>query len=134
VGRDRHPDDRRRHQRRPSLPASAVIFGTIPPGLVTDWHPSPFRGLVITLSGEAEHEAGDGTRRRFGPGSIFLAEDTTGQGHRTRSHTSQPSHGLIVSLSPAPNPQPLPEPDNAAGTKRSASASGNPGAGDTRTG
>ena len=88
----------------PPLPASAVIFGTIPPGLVTDWHPSPFRGLVITLSGEAEHEASDGTRHRFGPGSIFLAEDTTGQGHRTRSNASQPSHGLIVRLGPAPNP------------------------------
>jgi quercetin dioxygenase-like cupin family protein len=88
------------------LPASAVTFGTIPPGLVTDWHPSPFRGLVITLSGEAEHEASDGTRHRFGPGGIFLAEDTTGQGHRTRSDTSQPSHGLIVSLTPSPDHKP----------------------------
>jgi quercetin dioxygenase-like cupin family protein len=82
------------------LPASAVTFGTIPPGLVTDWHPSAIRGLVITLSGEVEHEAADGTRRRFGPGDIFLAEDTTGTGHRTRSHSSQPCVGVIVALNP----------------------------------
>lgn len=82
------------------LPASAVMFGTVPPGLVTDWHPSPLRGLVITLSGEVEHEATDGTRRRFGPGGIFLAEDTTGTGHRTRCHGSGPCLGLIVRLDP----------------------------------
>ena len=80
------------------LPALAVAFGTIPPGLVTDWHPSAIRGLVVTLSGEVEHEAADGTRRRFGPGGIFLAEDTAGTGHRTRSHGTEPCTGLIIAL------------------------------------
>jgi quercetin dioxygenase-like cupin family protein len=80
------------------LSALAVAFGTIPPGLVTDWHPSAIRGLVITLRGEVEHEAADGTCRRFGPGDIFLAEDTTGTGHRTRSHGSQPCTGLVIAL------------------------------------
>ncbi|MGH7771163.1 MAG: hypothetical protein ACREQA_02875 [Candidatus Binatia bacterium] len=33
---------------------------------------------------EIEVEIGDGTVRRFGPGDIMLADDTTGRGHITR--------------------------------------------------
>jgi hypothetical protein len=28
---------------------------------------------------------GDGTKRRFGPGDVVLADDLTGRGHTTRS-------------------------------------------------
>jgi len=28
---------------------------------------------------------GDGTKRRFGPGDVVLADDLTGQGHTTHS-------------------------------------------------
>jgi quercetin dioxygenase-like cupin family protein len=67
------------------LPAVGVSFSRYPAGLVGDWHHAPDRQYVITLTGEVEIEVGDGTRRRFGPGSIFLAEDLTGQGHITRN-------------------------------------------------
>lgn len=64
--------------------ASGVSFRRAPRDHVIDWHPAPRRQYVVTLTGEVEYEIGDGTRRRFGPGSIFLAEDLTGQGHVAR--------------------------------------------------
>ncbi|HZP96393.1 MAG TPA: hypothetical protein VFC31_08690 [Candidatus Limnocylindria bacterium] len=45
---------------------------------------SPCRQLVIPLAGRAEVEASDGTKRVLEVGTILLAEDTTGAGHRIR--------------------------------------------------
>jgi quercetin dioxygenase-like cupin family protein len=45
------------------------------------WHPAPRRQWCITLAGTVEIGIGDGTKRIFGPGDVFLAEDETGQGH-----------------------------------------------------
>jgi len=58
-----------------------IIFREIQPGGSADWHPAPRRQLAINLSGEANIEVSDGTKRRVGPGQIFLVEDTTGKGH-----------------------------------------------------
>jgi hypothetical protein len=66
------------------LPGAGVIFRETPAGAALDYHPAPRRQFVITLSGLGEIECGDGTKRRFGPGDILLAEDTVGQGHITR--------------------------------------------------
>ncbi|MEK7880040.1 MAG: hypothetical protein AAB285_09275 [candidate division NC10 bacterium] len=64
--------------------ATGVAFRRAPAGHVQDWHPAPRRQYVITLSGQAEIEIGDGTVRRFGPGDVMLADDLTGRGHITR--------------------------------------------------
>jgi len=45
------------------------------------WHTAPRRQWCITLSGSCEICIGDGTKRTFGPGDVFLAEDLDGQGH-----------------------------------------------------
>jgi len=45
------------------------------------WHNAPRRQWCITLSGTVEIGIGDGTKRTFGPGDVFLAEDETGEGH-----------------------------------------------------
>ena len=66
------------------VPAEGVIFRETPPGGGLDFHPAPRRQFVVTLSGAAELECGDGTKRQFGAGDIMLADDTTGQGHITR--------------------------------------------------
>jgi hypothetical protein len=66
------------------IPAEGVEFRRAPAGHVMDYHPAPRRQFVITLSGQAEIEASDGQVRRVGPGSIMLADDTTGKGHITR--------------------------------------------------
>jgi quercetin dioxygenase-like cupin family protein len=66
-----------------------IIFRQASPGTVRDWHRAPRRQYVITLSGEGEIEIGDGTKRRFGPGDVMLADDTTGRGHITRAVGNQ---------------------------------------------
>ncbi len=47
-------------------------------------HPAPRRQLIFCLAGIVEIEAGDGTKRRFGPGDIYMADDLTGEGHSHR--------------------------------------------------
>ena len=66
------------------IPAARLFFGVVPPGYCADWHPTPFRQLVVYTAGEVEFETSDGGTRRIGPGSIVLVEDTTGKGHRSR--------------------------------------------------
>ena len=80
------------------VPAIGVIFRETPAGGALDFHPAPRRQLVITLSGLGEIECGDGSRRRFGPGAVMLAEDTTGQGHITRE--IEPRRGIFIPLPP----------------------------------
>ena len=64
--------------------AEGILLREAPPGNIQDWHPAPRRQYVITLSGQGEIEIGDGTKKRFGPGDIMLADDLTGRGHITR--------------------------------------------------
>ena len=49
------------------------------------WHTAPRRQWCITLSGSVEIGIGDGTVKTFAPGDVFLAEDTTGQGHTAKA-------------------------------------------------
>ena len=79
------------------VPAGGVIFRETPEAGALAFHPAPRRQLVITLSGVGEIECGDGSRRRFGPGDIMLADDTTGQGHITRE-IQGPRRGLFIPL------------------------------------
>ena len=65
-------------------PASQYGFMSARPGWQGDWHPTPVRMLTIYLTGEVEVEVSDGAVRRFRPGDVTLAEDTTGEGHRSR--------------------------------------------------
>jgi len=71
-------------------PGDGIIFRHASPGAVNEWHRAPRRQYVINLAGQSEIEIGDGTKRRFGPGDIFLVDDTTGQGHISRAVGSQP--------------------------------------------
>ena len=80
------------------LPASGIIFRSAPPSHSSDYHPVPKRQYVITLSGQVEIETGDGTIRRFGPGDVMLAEDTTGRGHITRVVGDQPRLYAFIPL------------------------------------
>jgi hypothetical protein len=63
-----------------------------------NYHPAPRRQYVITLAGQVEIEIGDGTIRRFGPGDVMLAEDTTGHGHITRVIGGQPRDCIMIPL------------------------------------
>jgi hypothetical protein len=82
----------------PVFPAADVRFGTMPPGWFGDWHPSPQRQFRVQLVGEVEFEVGDGTVRRFGPGSVILLEDLDGKGHRMRVVSNIPSTAAYLRL------------------------------------
>ncbi len=66
------------------IPATAMRVFCPPSGGDAGWHPVPGRVFNLILSGEVEIEVSSGETRRFGPGSLVLGEDTTGQGHQTR--------------------------------------------------
>lgn len=81
------------------LAASDLAFAALPAGYYGDWHPAPRRQYGLLLSGTVEVETGDGARRSFSAGSVFLLEDTTGQGHRTRVVGDQQA---LIALVPVP--------------------------------
>ena len=53
---------------------------------IVNYHRAPHRRWVITLSGSVDIGLADGTHMSFYPGDVFLAEDTTGQGHTATPH------------------------------------------------
>ncbi len=80
------------------IKTSGMIMRETESSFLVDWHPAPRRQYVLTLSGSVEIEVGDGTRRRFGPGDIMLAEDTTGRGHISRAVGNKPRVSIFVTL------------------------------------
>lgn len=70
------------------------------PTYSTPFHnaPAPGRVCVFFLSGAIEIEVGDGTKRRFGPEDILIAEDSTGEGHATREVGDEPRVSVFVPL------------------------------------
>ena len=81
--------------------AKGIVFRTTQPGYFSDWHNAPRRQFVITLSGEVEIGLGDGSKHRYGPGHVTLAEDLTGKGHTTRAVGDQPRMTATIPLEEA---------------------------------
>jgi hypothetical protein len=67
------------------LPALRLFFRDTPPAHVNPKHRAPQRQFIFVTSGIGEIELADGRRHRFVPGDVLFAEDTTGDGHITRS-------------------------------------------------
>lgn len=93
----------------PSIPVYvASLFPATACGLIgssADWdgeraHPTPHRQLLCTLRGAYEVTASDGTVHYFPVGSLLLLDDTTGNGHRTRSIGDDAMLVLSVTLAP----------------------------------
>ena len=64
--------------------AKRFAFLRLPEGWEGNWHRSPKKQMLITMSGELEIEASDGVAHRFPAGYAVLLEDTDGKGHVTR--------------------------------------------------
>jgi hypothetical protein len=64
-----------------TITAKALVFKNDDNRDILGWHNAPRRQWCITLSGTCEIGIGDGSKKTFGPGDVFLAEDVTGQGH-----------------------------------------------------
>jgi len=80
-----------------------VMFREVEGDYEIDFHNAPRRQLVVNLTGSVDIEIGDGTVRRLGPGSILLAEDTTGRGHISRAVNGEPRSCLFVPLDAPPD-------------------------------
>ncbi|CAI8010492.1 hypothetical protein GBAR_LOCUS6924 [Geodia barretti] len=82
----------------PMLGANGVNIRIAQPGYLLEWHCAPRRQYTITLSGVAEVEVSDGTKRQVGAGDVLLAEDLTGAGHITRVISDEPRYYMVVAL------------------------------------
>jgi hypothetical protein len=81
------------------IAAKGVIFRSSDSSeYLIDWHNAPRRQFVINLLGEVEITVSDGETRRFGPGTILLAEDLTGKGHISRGVGTSERQTLFIPL------------------------------------
>lgn len=77
--------------------AKGVMF-RLSPDYFVDWHNAPRRQFVVNVTGSVEIVASDGEKRRFGPGTILLAEDVTGKGHTSRGMGGEERLSLFIPL------------------------------------
>jgi hypothetical protein len=82
----------------PTLPVTGMNFRRSPLDYALDYHPAPRRQFIVNLTGAVEITASDGEVRTFGPGSIMLAEDTTGKGHISKAVGTEERLSLFVHL------------------------------------
>ena len=81
-----------------TVKATGIVFRETAGDYNYDFHVAPRRQYVVNLEGAVEIEIGDGTRRILRSGDILLAEDTTGQGHISRSVEGKPRKSLFITL------------------------------------
>lgn len=81
-----------------AMAAGSLIFRANTGSYDLDWHPAPRRQFVVNLTGEVQITASDGEVRVFGPGSIMLADDTTGKGHQSKATSDAERLSLFVVL------------------------------------
>ena len=70
----------------------------MPPRSPGDGRPTPRRQYLHAISGESESGLGDGQTHTFGPGDARLVEDTTGQGHTTKTVGDGPGITCTIPL------------------------------------
>jgi hypothetical protein len=80
------------------LGATGLVFRRTRPEYDLDWHPAGRRQFVINLTGEVEITASDGEVRVFGPGTVMLADDTTGKGHLSKHVGEEQRLSIFVHL------------------------------------
>jgi hypothetical protein len=80
------------------MKATGIIFRITGPGYDLDWHPVSRKQFVITLEGEGDVVASDGTTRRFGPGDIMLADDMNSKGHLSKAVDGKPRKSVFVTV------------------------------------
>jgi len=81
------------------LPATGMVFLTLPAGWRGIQHPSPHKQIAAILSGRFRVVAGTGEARDFCAGDLFWMEDTTGPGHASSAEGATPVTMVITQLS-----------------------------------
>jgi quercetin dioxygenase-like cupin family protein len=79
-------------------PSTPVVIRAMEPGMFADWHVSPRRLILVTLSGEGELGYEDGTKVRQRAGDMHLELDETGKGHTSRVIGDKPRVVMIIPL------------------------------------
>ena len=92
-----------------------ITLNNRPSPTFSDFHTAPRRQYVVNLSGVAEFETADGTKRRLLPGDVLVAEDLTGHGHIARSIGTTPRVSLAIPLAEA---APARKPRSRSGSTR----------------
>ena len=77
------------------VPLNGAIFRTQQPAVAMDFHNAPRRQIVVPLDGEVEIEVGSGEVRLISPGMALLADDLSGQGHKS---TFRPENATTLFL------------------------------------
>tara|TARA_B100001013_G_scaffold195688_1_gene118301 strand:+ start:112 stop:483 length:372 start_codon:yes stop_codon:yes gene_type:complete len=77
------------------VPLNGAIFRTQQPAVAMDFHNAPRRQIVVPLEGEVEIEVGSGEVRLISPGMALLADDLSGQGHKS---TFRPANATTLFL------------------------------------
>jgi hypothetical protein len=80
------------------MDASKMVFFRLPAGWFGDWHPAPKKQFFCCLHGEVVLTAGDGEKRSFRSGDVFLLDDLSGRGHTTRVIGNSEFVAAIVQL------------------------------------
>jgi len=85
------------------IQAESVVFRDVVQEASADArHNAPQRQFIVQVNSECEVESSTGEIRRFGPGSVLLAEDLEGHGHITRN-IGDPDRGRLTLLITLPN-------------------------------
>ncbi len=75
-----------------------VMFREVDGDYDLDFHTAPRRQFVVNLRGAVDITVGSGETRRLESGDILLAEDTTGNGHKSRAVDGCPRTCLFVPI------------------------------------
>ena len=78
--------------------ATGLIFRETAADYDYDFHNAPRRQYVVNLDGAVEITVGSGEKRVLEAGEVFLAEDTTGQGHISRAVNGKIRHSLFITI------------------------------------
>lgn len=75
-----------------TMKATGMFFSVTSGDWFMDFHKGPKRQYILILEGQVDVGVGGdgGSVRRFSQGDVISIEDTTGQGHSTRSVNGQP--------------------------------------------
>ena len=68
------------------------------PGHYVDFKTVPEPRVISVLSGRMELTVSNGEKRSFSRGDIFVLQDTSGQGHCTRTLGFEPCNTLIIAM------------------------------------
>jgi hypothetical protein len=80
------------------FPATGLVFRETSGSYDYDFHVAPRRQYVVNLDGAVEITVGSGEKRVMEAGEMFLAEDTTGEGHISRAVNGRVRHSLFITL------------------------------------